>query len=401
MKKPDVSAIQQMKRDRAGKFDELTKYRNEVRGKESAEDRSKIEAMLSEIEAMTQQIGIDERELDAYDKATQFEDAKADQPKTGYGDAFRSFLRGGMSDLTAEHRSAMLQNQVDTRALGLAGSAGGYGVPQEFYNTVVEIMTAYGGMRESGATILTTSGGNDLPVPIVTDANVGEIVAENAPTNSADPVFSQMILKGYTYSSKMVRVHLSLLQDEAINLESLLAQQLAVRLARITNLHFTTGDDSDKPDGVLNSATDSGITTASATAIAYPELVKLMHSVDPWYQRNGRWMFNDSTLAILKQMVVGSADARPLWVPGVAVREPDTILGKPYTVNVDMPSYTTTEKAILFGDFSQFFIRDVSGATLMRLTERYAEYAQVAFILWMRADSGLANTAAVKYATVA
>lgn len=401
MKKPDVSMIQQLKRDRRGKFDQLEKLREEVRGKETAEDRSKLSAMLDEIEGMNATIETEERALAIYDASVEYEDQKAAEATPGYNDAFRSFLRGGMADMSAEHRNAMLKNAVDTRALGLAGSAGGYAVPQEFYNSVVQIMTAYGGMRAAMPTILTTAGGNDLPVPIVTDANVGEIVAEDAATNSADPVFSQMILKGYTYSSKMVRVHLSLLQDEAIGLESLLQTQLATRLARITNSHYTIGDDTNQPDGVLNTAADSGITTASATAITYPELVKIMHSVDPWYQANGKWMFNDSTLAILKQMSVGSADARPLWVPGVAVREPDTILGKPYVVNVDMPDYTTTNKAIIFGDFSQFFIRDVAGATLMRLTERYAEYAQVAFILWIRTDSGLANSAAIKYATVA
>jgi predicted phage gp36 major capsid-like protein len=44
-------------------------------------------------------------------------------------------------------------------------------------------------------------------------------------------------------------------------------------------------------------------------------------------------------------------------------------------------------------------IRRVNGAILMRLTERYADYGQVGFILWQRADGALldAGTHPVAY----
>lgn len=406
--KASVAEIQYLKRQRKDLFDRAVKERVELKaaGDESAESRAKVEAMLDDVEQFTVRINDEERILAVQDTVEEYEEARADadptDPKVQYSDAFRSFIRSGPAEMTPEHRSLLVKNSVDTRALGVAsGGVGGYVVPEDFYGQIVDIMKAYGGMRAAGATSLTTSGGNDLPVPKGDDtSNTGEIVTEGSAVNTADPTFTQMILKGYLYSSKIVRVGVALLQDEAVNLESLLANWLATRIGRITNTHFTTGDDTDKPDGVLNSAANSAVTTASNTAITYEELVSLMHSVDPAYQANGRFMLNDGTLAVLKKMKTAT-EGIPLWLPGVAAREADTILGKPYVVNQDMPNYASTLKPILFGDFSQYFIRDVSGATMMRLTERYADYLQVGFMLFSRHDGGLAVPNAIKYLTAA
>jgi HK97 family phage major capsid protein len=406
--KPSIAELQRLKRERKGIFNKAVEARGAAKeaGDETAETRSKIDAMLSEVEQYTAKIEQEERALAVADTIEEFEDKRADQdqetPEAKYSVAFRDFLQHGISEMSPENRGLLTQNAVDTRALGVAsGGVGGYLVPEDFYNQVVEIMKAYGGMRAAGATILTTSGGNDIPIPKGDDtSNVGEIVGEGSQVSSdADPTFTQMVLKAYDYSSKIVRVGYGLLQDEAVGFEALLANMLATRIGRITNTHFTTGDDTGKPDGVLNSAADSSITSGKETSIAYADLVSLMHSIDPAYQANGRWMFNDGTLAMLKKMVTAT-EKIPLWTPGVSLREPDTILGKPYVVNQDMPAHTTGLKAMIFGDFSQYFIRDVRGAAMMRLTERYADYLQVGFMLFSRHDGGLAVPSAIKYLTV-
>jgi len=86
--------------------------------------------------------------------------------------------------------------------------------------------------------------------------------------------------------------------------------------------------------------------------------------VDPAYRRMAEWMFHDSTLKAIKKLK--DSEGRPLWAPGIAVREPNTILGYPYVVNNDMPVMAADAKSILFGDFSNYFIRDVLGVQLLR-----------------------------------
>jgi HK97 family phage major capsid protein len=406
--KPDIQKLQQMKRDRKAAYDKAMAFSKELDEKKdaTAESRNKLDAMIAEMETLSSRIEADERMLAMSDVLEDHEDRHKEEnpedPKVRYANAFRSFLRYGAAEMDPEERKILAGGRVEQRALGVAsGAVGGYLLPEDFYNQVVDIMKAYGGMRASGATIITTTGGNDMPIPISDDtSNVGEIVAEGSATNSTtDPTFSQGILKSYLFSSKILRVGVALLQDEAINLEGMIAKWLGTRIARITNTYFTTGDDDAKPEGFLTNCGDSGVTAAAATAITFENLIDLMHSVDPAYQANGMFMLNDATLAIAKKMKT-TTEGIPLWLPGVALREPSTILGKNYIVNQDMPAYTSGLKAIAFGDFSNFFIRDVRGATMMRLVERYADYLQVGFLMFSRHDSLLTVTNSIKYMDV-
>ena len=241
-------------------------------------------------------------------------------------------------------------------------------------------------MREV-ATVQTTASGNDIPMPTENDtSNKGAILAENAQITEQDITFGSTTLNAYMYTSKLVRVSMQLMQDSAFDMNSFLGVKLGERIARIHNEHFTTGTGSSQPQGVATAAV-TGVTAASATAITYAEIVDLEHSLDPAYRNNARFMMKDSTLQILKKLVDG--DSRPLWTAGVASGEQDRLLGYPYVINQDMPAATTGLDSLLFGDFSKYMIRDVAGAGLMRLTERYADYLQVGFFAFMRSDGKL------------
>ena len=123
----------------------------------------------------------------------------------------------------------------------------------------------------------------------------------------------------------------------------------------------------------------------------------LEHSIDPAYRRQSEFLLSDGLLRELKKLKDG--EGRPLWVAGVAVREPDRILGYPYAVCMEIPNPAAGEITAYFGDFSKFHIRDVQAMQLLRLSERYAEFLQVAFLLFTRHDCMLldAGTHPIKY----
>ena len=79
--------------------------------------------------------------------------------------------------------------------------------------------------------------------------------------------------------------------------------------------------------------------------------------------------------------------------------EPDLLLGHPYTINQDMPAVAPSAKAIAFGDFGKYFVRRITGARVLRLVERYADYNQIAFVAFQRWDGALidAGTHPIKY----
>lgn len=316
-------------------------------------------------------------------------------------EAFSAYLRGGMSmmpdhlrPIAMKRLSPILGQQATT-----PGNLGGYSVPQAFVDNLEKAMLAWGGMREV-STIMPTASGAPMPWPTEDDTmNEGEIVAENTTVTEQTIAFGQVMFGAYMYSSKMVRASLQILQDTAFPFDTWLPEQLGVRLGRITNRHFTLGTGApNQPAGIVPSATlGHAALTGGSLTVSTDDLIDTEHSVNPDYRTGARWMFHDNTLRDIKKLK--DSQGRFLWIPGLAVREPDTILGYPYTINQHMPVMAASAKSILFGRLDKYVIRDVLGVQVMRLQERYAEFLQVGFLAFMRVDGHLvdAGTHPVKY----
>jgi HK97 family phage major capsid protein len=301
---------------------------------------------------------------------------------------------------------AALERQMVARiraALGVGtDTGGGATVPQGFYDQLIDAQLAYGGMVEASF-VFDTASGNALPIPTDNDTtNAGAILGENTQVGTQDVTFGAVTMNAYTYSSKLVLVSNQLLQDSAFNLDAFLSGKLGTRLARITNTHFTTGNGASKPGGVVTGATlgytAGGSTSSGSTAtFTNDDLIELEHSVDPAYRKNARFMMADTSLKQIKKLKDGIG--RPLWLAGIAVKEPDTINGYPYVINQDMAAPAASAKPVTFGDFQNYFIRRVAGVQILRLTERYADFNQVGFLAFQRWDGQLidAGTHPIKY----
>ena len=170
-------------------------------------------------------------------------------------------------------------------------------------------------------------------------------------------------------------------------------------MARILNTHFTTGDNSSKPQGI--SASGSSVTAAATGAVTYAELVDLQHSLDPAYRANARFMMHDSTFKAIRKLV--DDQNRPIFQPDISASSPGTLLGSPIVINQDVATMAASAKAIYFGDFSKYIIRDVQDFTLLRLEERYADYHQVGFVGFSRHDGRIldAGTDPIKHLVMA
>ena len=314
--------------------------------------------------------------------------------QAAYRQAFWRWTAGGNDELDQEQRGLLRTGfqmlPQEARAMGVGSvTAGGYLVPDEDMLAIVDAMKFWGGIREA-ARIIGTATGADLPIPTSDDtANKGRRLAENTQAATATtPTIGQKILRGYTYTSDVVLASLQLMQDAPGYFEGWLTGKFGERIGRIVNEECTTGAGSVMPEGIVTAATLCK-TTASASAITWDELVDLEHSVNRAYRRGARWMMADSLLKYLKQQKDGNDG--PLWLPGIEVREPDTILGYPFTVNDDMAALAASAKVILFGDFRNYILRDVRGITVLRLVERYADYLQVGFLAFSRHDGALVD----------
>lgn len=329
----------------------------------------------------------------------------------GRSDAFTGYLRtGGDQELRAQGASL--------------GTSGGYAVPQGFLAKITTTLKAHGGVRAL-AEVITTEAGEDLPWPTNNDtANVGHILTENTQDSEQDLTFGQANLGAYTYTSKIVRASMQLLNDQAVDLETWLANQLGQRIARAQSSHWISGNGTTEPQGLVTGLT-TGRTTEANNAITYDELVDLVHSVDAAYREGGEvaaspiapargtttpagngpalpgvaWIMNDQTFAYLRKLK--DDVERPLIQPDLTAGGPPTLLG--YQVRIDnaMPTMTGGAKVIAFGNIrAAYIIRDVRGIEVLRMVERYADYLQVGFLGFQRSDGLVQDTSAAKLLTM-
>jgi len=122
-----------------------------------------------------------------------------------------------------------------------------------------------------------------------------------------------------------------------------------------------------KPTGVLVTA-QTGKTAALATAITVDEMLDLMYSVKEGYDKT--LLMNRSTELALRKLK--DSNGQYLWQPSLTVGTPATFDGKPIVTSQYMPSIATGNKAVAFGDFSQYTIADRGVMSVQRLNELYA-----------------------------
>lgn len=325
-----------------------------------------------------------------------------------YRAAFEAFLRHGLDDIEPEQRKLVrshFRSDPAIRAQGVAtGGAGGFTVPEGFWAKVTETMRFFGGVLQAGVETLDTDSGESIPWPTNDDTgNAGALLTENTQVTEQDLVFNQAQLDAFMYTSRLVRVSIQLLQDSGIDIESFIARKLGERLGRIFNTHWTTGTGTAQPQGFVTGATAGVAATGTATTFTYNHLVDLIHSVDVAY-RSGPgvgWSMHDLIVAFVRKIRDDSGGAgvgRPIWEPSVQAGQPDTLLGYPVTVNNDMASVmANTARTVAFGNFRAAYVaRRVRSAQMLRLAERYADFLQVGFLAFQRADGVVQDASAVK-----
>jgi HK97 family phage major capsid protein len=132
-----------------------------------------------------------------------------------------------------------------------------------------------------------------------------------------------------------------------------------------------TGTGTSQPQGVANSPTVGKTgTTGQTLTVTGGDLIDLYHSVVSAYRRNGTWLMNDLSLAIVRKIrddTGGTGLGNFLWQPGLSAGAPDLLLGRPVVTDPNVAVMAANAYSIAFGDFSLFYtIRDVDGVRFER-----------------------------------
>jgi HK97 family phage major capsid protein len=341
-----------------------------------------------------------------------------------YKSVFRRYLRYGAGEMAQAEREILYAGRdIDTRAtVGTEGtpfggaypsSTSGFFTPVSFVDNVERQMQYYGPMVNGECVkIASTATGAPMMYPTSSDVSVvAEMTAENTQVEAANVNIGQVQFGSYKFDSKIVLVSIEVLQDSGIDIEEFLTETFADRFGRGLNSYFTTGTGTNQPTGVVTAAVAGGLNytfvgsdsndgTGAANTIGTDDLVHLEHAVDPVYRIGASYMMHDSTLAQLKYLK--DKYGRPIWQPSILSGNPDQINGYPYWSNPYMAqlqanasSPAVTNHTMLFGNFKKFVVRRVKDMTILRLSERYADYGQVGFLSFARYDSNLIQAAAL------
>ena len=301
-------------------------------------------------------------------------------------DLLRAMFRGESPDLNPKV-------EFDSRALATSSST----VPTSFADFVVvyqrTLNPTYG-----LATVIRTSTGEGITVPRVTadTATPSTLIAEAGTIPLADPTISSITLNAYKYGS-ITKWSAELGNDNAVNLEQLVATSTGRDLGLNVGTALTTGDGSSKPNGFLNAASNGG-TAAGTPFFDADDLITLLYGRAQPYRMSPSAAWQMSNGAIQKaRKLKASGTGEYLWQPSLQVGQPDILLGHPVFENPAMAAVASASKSVAFGDFSAYLVREVVPMNVVLSSEFAFQTDEIAIRTTWRIDGDLPDVNAIAY----
>lgn len=311
----------------------------------------------------------------------------------------RAFLTNRFAD-PIEFRSSVpfgTQRAVELRDLSkLTAGAGANTVKTGFYDRLMAHLIEVSGVMSAGPTILNTTSGEQIQIPKTTSHSSASLAAETAAIAESDPVFSQVALDAFKYAN-LIQLSRELVTDTSVDLVGYLAMQAGRAVGNALGVHLVLGSGSAQPNGVVTAAT-TGVTGSAGVAGAFTadNLIALYFSVIAPYRasRSCAWLMRDASVATLTGLKDGAG--RYIFSPSLG-GAPDTVLGKPVVTDPNVAAVGLSAKSVVFGDFSQYFVRLAGGVRFERSDEFAFNQDLITFRTAVRGDGDLVDlTGALK-----
>ena len=352
----------------------------EERGGLDAETKAKVDALEADIRAADEAISVaqrqEERRAEVQESASKFVPANEDRSAA---DILRAIGMGEMRSHTFEKRTVVKSDNL---------------VPKSFFDEVFAVARQVGPMLEVGRNINTASG-EDITIPTLTAYSTAALTPEGSAISESDPTFSNITLGAYKYGF-LVPISSELLSDSGVNIESVIAEAAGNAIGYAINSVLTTGDGSNKPQGIVTAA-GSGITggTAVSGAFTADNLIDLIYSLDGAARTlpGVAFMATTSSLGAMRKL----KDDAGQYLYQVGVGQPDTFAGFPIFENPAMASTGTSAKSVLFGHLPSYKVRMAGGLQVASSSDYAFNQDLVYYRFLMRLDGDLTHAGHVKY----
>ncbi|PNU04654.1 phage major capsid protein [Novosphingobium guangzhouense] len=298
--------------------------------------------------------------------------------------ASRPLIEGAGTAPSIEVKSFVqgyLRSGRETELKSLSGAVatdGGYTVPREIDALISARLKAISPIRSIAQVVQTSTAG--YRKLITTGGTASGWVSETATRpETATPVFAEIAPpSGELYANPAASQ--AMLDDAAFDIQSWLADEIAMEFARAEGAAFVTGTGTNQPRGFLTGTTSTAADGArpfgtlqhivSGNAAAFdtaPELrlIDLVHSLKAGHRQGASWVMNSKTLAQVRKLK--AADGSFLWQPGLMEGQPNRLLGYPVVEAEDMPDIAAGTLPIAFGNFrAGYLIAERTATSILR-----------------------------------
>ena len=267
---------------------------------------------------------------------------------------------------------------------------GGYLVPVEYDNRLIDVLTEENIMRGL-ATKITTSGEHKINIAATKPAAAW--IEEGGALSFGDATFDQIYLDAFKLHVA-IKVTEELLYDSAFNLESYIITEFGKALANSEEDAFLNGDGKGKPVGIFDKTAGGQSVGTLSAALKSDDLLDLVYGLKRPYRKNASFIMNDATLAQIRKLK--DNNGAYIWQPSLVAGEPDRIFGYAIHTSQYAPVAAAGKPVMAFGDYSYYDIGDRGPRSLQQLRELFAGNGMVGYLMKERVDGRLILPEAVQ-----
>lgn len=359
----------------------------------SAEEQRHLADMSARLDDLGRQINAG---IEAVAQESRMIEAVASMPGSGathrgLDPQFSEWARRAKPGDSTELRSAF--KALETRSLVVGTpSAGGRLVPTSLAS-LIEAKVDQGALLQAGVTVLATTSGERINVPVQGAISTWAAVSEAVAIGVSEPALAASVeLDAYKYGARGA-VSNELLADANFDAAAWVGRQLGTGAQVLVDSKCVSGTGTGEPHGVAV-ATTVGKTSASSTAVTADEIIDTFYSLSTPYRAGAAWLFNDATIAEVRKLKEATT-GNYLWAPGFA-GTPDTILGKPVYTSPSMPGLGAGNVVAVFGDFASYVVRFAGGIRVEYSQDFHFDTDQTAFRGLLRLDGALVDSAGLR-----
>lgn len=268
-------------------------------------------------------------------------------------------------------------------------------VPKSFYDQVFDVARLVGPMLAEPELINTTSG-EDLTIPTLTAYSTASLKAAGSALDDNEPTYSSITLGAYKYG-QLISVSSELVADAGFDIASHLADQAGNGLGYAINAALTTGDGSNKPNGIITAASTGVTGTATDYIFTADELIELQYTLDGQARRlpSVKYMANGTTIGKMRTL----KDDAGNYLYSVNVGAPDTFAGYEVVENPHMAAVSTSGTGVLgvaFGHIPSYKVRVAGGLQVASSADYAFNQDVVTYRFLMRVDGDLTHASHIK-----